>query len=507
MRGGVTFWQTRPAWKGVHRWLDLLTHSRLMILLTFQSVVSLGLLHNTAFQDEALYLYAGRQLFNYWLKGGAAPTEAYEQFFSGHPLGYPLVAGGLDELFGLEGVRLLSLVCMLGVTAVVYRLTRQLFGERSALVAAAIFSCQGPVLLLSRLATYDAPSLGLLALSTLLALQPTPRPRLTGLTLLLAVLIKYAALLFVPTILFLLVWQTARQGGWRQGLRNLEAALAIMVGGVLVVLAGPNLNILTGLNTTTTDRTALVQASRLVLSGQIGQLAGIVGLLGLVGAVSLRSGEPKVSRVMLRLTLLGTALLPVAYHVIKAEPVSLHKHLAFGLFFVTPLVGRAVAGLSQGRRWPMALAVCLVLFGSGLSQAQGFYQEWPSSENLTRVLLTQVRPGSGRILAEESEVPRYYLQDTVAYWQWSHLYWFEYTDAQNHKLNGLAAYRTALEEGYFDLVVLRYGFNASQALAMGDGLLPKDTNDNHSRYQLIAKVPFNTSFGVGYYWVWHKVSS
>ena len=55
----------------------------LLAILALQTIASLGL-RNTAFQDEALYLYAGRQIFNQLL-GGPPATEPYAQYFSGTP--------------------------------------------------------------------------------------------------------------------------------------------------------------------------------------------------------------------------------------------------------------------------------------------------------------------------------------------------------------------------------------------------------------------------------------
>ena len=69
----------------------LLAIGPLGALLTLQAFASLTL-RNTAFQDEALYLYAGRQIVD-WLRGGPAVTEAYATYFSGLPRLYPVLAG------------------------------------------------------------------------------------------------------------------------------------------------------------------------------------------------------------------------------------------------------------------------------------------------------------------------------------------------------------------------------------------------------------------------------
>src|SRR5579862_1362605 len=148
----------------------------LLLILALQALVSWTLLHNTAFQDEANYIFAGRQMWQYWL-GGPPVGINYSYFISGYPYVYPVFAGALDLLGGLELVRALSLLCMLVVTACGYYVTKQLFEQKSATFAAAFFACQGPVLFLSRLATYDPLCLCLLALSMALAVNASQAKR------------------------------------------------------------------------------------------------------------------------------------------------------------------------------------------------------------------------------------------------------------------------------------------------------------------------------------------
>src|SRR6266699_7042267 len=134
----------------------------LPLILAFQALLSWTLLQNTAFQDEALYVYAGRQIWQHWLVG-LPLLENYSYFFSGYPYVYPLIGGALDMVGGLELARSFSLACMLVTTACGYYVTKQLFDEKSAVFAALLFVCQGPVLFLTRLATFDALCLCLVA--------------------------------------------------------------------------------------------------------------------------------------------------------------------------------------------------------------------------------------------------------------------------------------------------------------------------------------------------------
>ena len=91
----------------------------LVAILTIQAVLSARLLgSNTAFGDEALYLDAGRLEWAHWLHGQAIPP--FQTWFSGSPAIYPPVGALADGLGGLTGARLLSLVFMLGATALLW---------------------------------------------------------------------------------------------------------------------------------------------------------------------------------------------------------------------------------------------------------------------------------------------------------------------------------------------------------------------------------------------------
>src|SRR2546422_941259 len=72
----------------------------LPLILVFQAAMAWVLLQNTAFQDEALYIYAGRQMWLSWLNGTPQLAD-YSYFFSGNPFVFPLIAGLLDMVGGL----------------------------------------------------------------------------------------------------------------------------------------------------------------------------------------------------------------------------------------------------------------------------------------------------------------------------------------------------------------------------------------------------------------------
>ena len=449
-------------------------------------------------------MFAGQQIFLNWL-GQGSYLEPYGLYFSGYPFFYPVIGGVLDLLGGLEAARLFSLLCMLIVTICVYYLTLQLFERKSALVAAFLFACEGSVLFLGRLATYDALCCCFLALAvtfSLWASKATSSRRLLGLgpLLLLLVAAKYAGLLFVPSVLALLAWWCWKHQGWKKMLVRLGIALFSMVVSSFIAFITMDKQALTGLSVTTINRVSLSDSPPLMVIEHIAAMEGIFFGLAFLGL--LLCGR---QRLLTGLLLLGSALLVPFYHTYKGELVSLDKHLAFSMFFLAPLAGFAIASLASlwkkytiGLSWFTAVALCLLTFPPGLQQAQNLYESWPSSTQLTAFLRSRVRPGRGHYLAEDFEVLRYYLKNETDTWQWSSLDYFVYTDKDKQVLSGEAAYQAAIQDGYFDLIELKYSYQTALATQIDQNVVASH------HYNLVARIPFHNSYGDGYFYVWSK---
>jgi hypothetical protein len=133
----------------------------LLCILTVQAVLSLRLVWtNTAFLDEATYLYVGHNELAHWLTGASVP--AYPTYLSGAPVIYPPLAALANDVGGLAAARVLSLCLMLGATAMLWGVTSRLADRRSAFFAAAFFAALGPTQYLGAFATYDAMALFLM---------------------------------------------------------------------------------------------------------------------------------------------------------------------------------------------------------------------------------------------------------------------------------------------------------------------------------------------------------
>ena len=122
---------------------------------------------------------------------------------------------------------------MLGVTSLLWATTVRLYGQRAALLAAALFATLAGTQFLGAFATFDAMALFLLALAAWLGVRSADcqfRTRTallitTGVTLAAADAVKYATALFTPVVLVvvaLAVWRQHRGGAW------LAALLAVL---------------------------------------------------------------------------------------------------------------------------------------------------------------------------------------------------------------------------------------------------------------------------------------
>lgn len=483
---------------------DHLASSRLALLfiLIFQATISLLLLHNTAFEDEALYMFAGRQIIAHW-RDYHVMVDGYGFFFSGYPNLHPVIAGMLDMIGGVEAARMLSLALMLAVTACVFWTTQVLIDDASAMLAALLFSFQGSVLFLGRLATHDSLCFMLLAAATVLALLASATGALwqacaMGALLALSMASKYAGLLFVPSIFALLIWRGIHAQGKRVTLTMLGASVCSLLLTSVVVYQFSGEGVAQGFYTTTLHRVVSGRAPLAMMLDAQFKWGGLIFILGLIGlamkGMDLGTG----------LLLFATSLLAPVFHLAKGEMVSMHKHIAFALFFMMPLAGYAVARLVfHGRSALGALrlagfAICLFALITGARQAYILYHGWSSSSELIGFLRTQVRPGNDRYLAEEFNVARYYLADRADPNQWTSLDYFVYTDKQGQHHSGKDAYVSAINDEYFELIELNFGARAAVAEAIDQAIR------SGGEYALVTRTYYPNSYGPGYFWIWRR---
>jgi 4-amino-4-deoxy-L-arabinose transferase-like glycosyltransferase len=438
----------------------------LAVILALQAALSVRLLRqDTAFGDEALYLWAGHLQWAYWLHGTNSVTRAmFPTWFSGSPVIYPPLGAMADRLGGLTGARLLSLGFMLGTTACLHGTTGRLVGRRAALLAALTFVILAPTQDLGAFATYDAMALFLLALATWTGVTAARRRSAAGRVALLvaaagllvaADATKYATALWDPvamTVIGVACWQ-------RRGPRAGLAAGLTVLGAWLVTLAGALLAggrpYWQGILQTTVARTASDAPATAVLH-QSFTLVGLVVVLVLLALVT-SIGATGPVRALCGAAVVAVLLAPVNQARIHTT-VSLHKHVDFGAWFAAIAAGHLLARISRidrRRGWSAAVGLAIVVPGlaGSAGEARDWARYWPNSAGMVAALRPVVRPGGGRYLFEEFDVAYYYLHGSVRPGQIDNMFGFLYWDPRlRRELGGDRAFRAAISERYFTVV-------------------------------------------------------
>jgi len=438
----------------------------LLAVLAAQAGLSLRLIwSNTAFQDEALYLRAGHLEWAWWLHH--APIPNFPAYFSGAPVIYPPLGALADGIGGLAAARILSLCFMLGATSLLWATTVRLYGQRAAVLAAALFATMAGTQFLGAFATFDAMALFLLSLAVWLGVRSAGcqlRARITlliasGLTLAAADAVKYATTLFTPVVFIVVALAVRRRhpgGAW------LAAALAALGSWLALaaaaILAGGHQYWL-GITTSTLARpgsdipvTTVIQRAYVWTS--------LILVLAAIGAVLSSRGEARGK--FLPAVLVAAALLAPAEQARLHTTVSLEKHVVFGAWFAAIAAGYAMARFSRvdpGRGWAVVLALPIAastLFGS-MGQAAALYRVWPDSASLVGVLRSAAGSHPGDYLAEDYDVEAYYLRAEVPWPRWSSTYYFTYPGA----LPGAPSYQAAISSHFFSLVILDFGDTAA----------------------------------------------
>jgi Dolichyl-phosphate-mannose-protein mannosyltransferase len=497
-----------------HRRRTMVSRGVLALIMVMQAVLTLRM-RNTAFEDEALYLYVGHLEIAHWLHGAALQGD-YPSYFSGAPVLYPVLGALADSIGGLTAARALSLVEMLIVTGLVYTTSRRLFNERVALCAALIFAVSEPTLFLGNLATYDATALCLLAVAMWLVVRTAafrwPGYLLAAPVLTLAVATKYASLLWVPSIVILAGLAAAPELGRRKALLA-PVALGVTTAGLLVgalFLAGGDYFV--GIKFTTLNRFQ-GDSSTSSLLWDSAQWIGVPFALAVIGAVAyayrpftergeeIAPGGGRLRRALLGALMAGSALLAPAEQIRIHTFVSLQKHVGFGLLLAAPIIGVGLARVigDHFRRTQIGIAVWGAALVVGMTQANNLFNAWPNSSVLVADMAKYLRPGA-HYLVEVDEVPIYYLRQysDAQPTQFTSTYYIGVVDAQGQFVTGDAGYIDAIKAGYFQMIAYNYQTTPAVDVVLAQTLAADP------QYRLAAVIPNGNDTVQQYLWV--KVS-
>jgi Dolichyl-phosphate-mannose-protein mannosyltransferase len=490
----------------------------LLVVLGTQAALSARLVRsNTAFQDEGLYLWSGHLELAHLLHH--APIPDFPSYFSGAPVIYPVIAAAADDVGGLTAARLLSLAFILLATVLLHGVTRRLFSSRAAgLFAAVLFAGTGSAQFLSGFATYDAMALLLLAAATWLGVVAADCRFPAGITLIVigalglaaANATKYASALFDPVVIIVTALAAWRWRGKRAGLTAGLVMALVTLGMLAVAYRAAGASYAEGISFSTLSRVSGTDTSESILA-MSARWVGITALLGVAGAAVITHAWRQWPTTLLAWTLAGAVFLAPAEQARIHTYVSLFKHVGYGAWFASVAGGYLLAALPRaaGQRrsagvsvrrsawWLRATVTAAVLAGTvGVLIANAQYRGWPDSRGLTAAIHRLGKPG-GYYLAEDSNVPAYYLMRSVQWTQWSNTFYFGYTDPATGKyLQNAAAYADAIRHRYFALIALAFGDTYAT-----DQVIVHDISQ-YGGYRLAEVIPYSTASGEGAYKIW-----
>ncbi len=312
-------------------------------------VMSWNVNYSSASHDEALNIYMGRQVLAGFLgfSGSELPDSSLQYRLTnylipqhtGSVMVQPMLAAIGDHFCGLSGARSVGIFFGLGLTVIVYWITRTLFSDKHGLIAALLFLFSPTPLYLSKLATYDIVSVFFLALSFLLILLSERRVSVirsclwlfAGATaLFLAAITKYVALVCVFPLIIYVLWRHSFFKALMFFL--LPLAIYITLYGVLAIAPAWN-GPLSG------SSIGPYKEGRLdisVISERIYQWLAIPYLLAIFAFFH------KDSNKTLCTTLILLSLPVLLLHLISGDGRSLNKNVIYAVIFTIPIAAFGV---------------------------------------------------------------------------------------------------------------------------------------------------------------------
>jgi Dolichyl-phosphate-mannose-protein mannosyltransferase len=503
----------RQGWDWAQHWGGAWGWWLLVLVLAVQAGLSLRLVRaDTAFEDEAAYLWAGHLEWSHWLHG--MPVPHFAAYFSGAPVLYPPIGALADSMGGLAGARILSLVFMLGTTAVLWATASRLAGRRAAFFAAALFGIASPTLHLGAFATFDALSLLLMSVAVWIVVRAddradaTVRMAVAGTILALANAVAYSSALLDPVVILLalaVAWRSP--GGKAAAARTLTLTAVTAAWLTAGVLLGGS-TYATGITRTTLLRAGGTDAPLTVLTSGLAW-TGIIAATALCG-VAIAAGRRDNVRAWL-LALLTAAALVVPLEQARLHTLdSLSKHVDIGIWFAAIAAGyaadmfiAAAPTLRQRALTATAMAIALIFpLTLGAQQAQAMATAWPTAYSFNAILRPLITGNSGRLLVEDPSIAEYYLAAGRHWQRWSSTRNIVLpsgastggpTTAAGVTGSGNAGtFAEFITMGYFSLVALNFADTTSL-----DHQIRADLKRN-PKYRIIDVIPY----GSGTYVIW-----
>ena len=343
---------------------------------------------NTAFEDEALYLWAGHVELALWLHGTHVTVSSFTKYLSGAPQIYPPLAALADSAGGLAGARVLSLVFMLATTCLLWSAASRLSGRRAAVICCALWLACEPNLRMGAYATYDPMAIFCICLALWLVILAAGSSRwygelggLSALALTLGCLTAYSYAIYIPVVLGV-GFLSARSRGLKRAV--ILAVWMTVILAAALALVPSLLGVWQGVFHTTLSRSITRDHQSVPAILQIAwACAGPFTIISSAGALIAVGAARERGERFLRAALLAAAFVVPCYQILIARTGwALDKHLTPGMWCAALAAGMGFAevslpGLKAGVRTAVALtALSLPLF-AGWYSAYGITRSWP----------------------------------------------------------------------------------------------------------------------------------
>ncbi len=465
----------------------------LMLILAIQAGLSLSLVWcNTAFGDEADYLWGGHLEISHWLHGTSVP-QTLTSVYSGSPIIYPPLGAMADALGGLAAARILSLIFLLGATAALYSMGFRLFGQRAAVCASILWAISESVIRLGAYATYDAMSVTFTVFAGWLLVQASFRHHKGELiaaaaaTLALSDATAYSGVSIVPVVLAFafLIWLP------HFGARQASYLTAWFAGGwgfffgILMTVS----HSWAGILFTVFNRQLNDQASYTVIINGVWTWSGLTLTLGLLGAIVAFSSAER-NQVLL-LCLLGVASFVVPLAQIKAHTeFALDKHLAYGSWFAALSAGYAFTVLSKHFPTPrraLVIASCFVVLSypifTGWEAAWMKQHAWANTSSFVAAFRPIAAHNKGIIYMPggDTNIAAYYTPQGHDWRMWASEGHGISLDPKGNPDQWSSYYNSMLSKANYSIIALFYNTTFSTARMPSSLLLSRQPNQVYER--------------------------
>jgi hypothetical protein len=511
-----------------------------------QAILSLTLVwSNTAYIDEANYLWVGHLELAHWLHGTSWPSSYAENIFSGSPFIYPPLGAIADSLGGLAAARVLSLMFMIGTTVLLYLTASRVISRKAAVISTALWALSEPALRLA-FATYDPLSVMLTALSAWLIVQASFRRRgaifvaLAAISLAMANISAYSGIVVDPIVIAfaVLIW-TSNISGRSALVRTISFVVTLVLTFGLIMSITDTWG---GLRYTIVSRNIADYQSVAAILSEFLLYSGLIMVLALTGSIAAASSETKPRAALLAILCCAALIVPAA-QLHDQTAWSIDKHLAYGIWFAVIPAGYGCAELirlvpgSSRQLGVLCCGVALVYMAvSSWQAAWTRYHAWPNASTFVHDFVPVVTRVGGDIYVpgHERNIAEYYTAQGRDWARWNAL---PSLDPPGNRATWASYYSTQLRDVNYGVIVLFYSTSFSSApelpgsdLLPGSGLVaPRNTSQELLRlvgdstgepgltsltlvlerdkdYQLVAVGPYNNTGNRSIFAIWQKVS-